>query len=114
MRNMDSEYQKEQELRSRIFRKRLRVAGIWFLAAIIAIFLTGYLPAIAEYFGLPESVVHLLSAVLKLTYAVGAIVSVCKFAGTMHNPLTPKEAEELKRRETLEKTGETERKQEII
>ena len=81
--------------RDYIKRRKLTVVALLFLFSVACIALCNLI----EFFH-PD-----LALLIQLTGGVGALISVCKFAKYLHDPLTPREAEELSSLEAFEKTG---------
>jgi len=96
----------EQKKRRQIFSKKMKRAGLLFLIAAVSFFASGFVPAALLDAGCSMELAELASLIFRGIYSLGTIISVILFAGSLHDPLTRKEAEELAETERKEKTGQ--------
>ena len=75
------------------------------LISFASFFVAGLLPPAMLNWGASKNAAKGVNLLFRGIYAFGTIIAVCKIMKTLHDPLTPQEAEELKKKESLEKTG---------
>ena len=102
--DVKNEHRMDALMRRAIFKRNLIVVLLLYLLSIASFIL---LANLGVFINDPKSDPYQeAAAALKLLGGGGAVLSTIVFARSLHDPLTPAEAEELLEKEAREKTGQ--------
>lgn len=100
-----SEKQIEQMKRKKKWNKKMTISAILILSSIASGIALGYVPEILLSSGVPSLSVEYIELILGGIAGLGSIGGFATLSKTLHDPLTPKEAEELAEKDAIEKGG---------